>query len=80
VRVFTLRPGSEATEAEIITFCRERLAKFKLPKAVLFRDLPTIATGKVQKLPVARLPTLPLNSSARLTKSPSGCVVGAALR
>jgi fatty-acyl-CoA synthase len=45
----TLKPGSEATEAEIITFCRERLAKFKLPKAVLFQDLPKTATGKVQK-------------------------------
>ena len=45
----TLRPGSEATSEEIIAFCRDRIARFKAPKAVEFGDLPKTATGKMQK-------------------------------
>ncbi len=45
----TLKPGTSATEQEIITFCRERLAHFKCPVAVEFGDLPKTSTGKVQK-------------------------------
>ena len=44
-----LKPGAAATEAEIIAFCRERLARFKVPKTVIFGPLPKTATGKVQK-------------------------------
>ena len=45
----TLKPDAQATEAEIISFCRQKLAQFKCPKAVEFRELPKTATGKVQK-------------------------------
>jgi fatty-acyl-CoA synthase len=45
----TLKPGAAATAAEIIAFCRERLAHFKCPAAVEFGDLPKTSTGKVQK-------------------------------
>ena len=38
-----------ATEKEIIDFCRETLAGFKLPKKVIFCDLPKTSTGKIQK-------------------------------
>ena len=44
-----LKEGAEATEAEIIAFCRERLAGFKTPKRVIFSDLPKTSTGKIQK-------------------------------
>jgi acyl-CoA synthetase (AMP-forming)/AMP-acid ligase II len=45
-----LRPGSEASEAEVIEFCRARLAHFKCPTSVEFREsLPRTATGKLQK-------------------------------
>ena len=44
-----LKEGAEATEAEIIQFCRERLAGFKTPKRVIFADLPKTSTGKIQK-------------------------------
>jgi fatty-acyl-CoA synthase len=44
-----LKPGAQATEEEIIAFCRDRLAHFKTPKSVVFGALPTTATGKVQK-------------------------------
>jgi fatty-acyl-CoA synthase len=44
-----LKEGAGATEAEIIAFCRERLAHFKVPKRVVFGPLPKTATGKIQK-------------------------------
>jgi fatty-acyl-CoA synthase len=44
-----LKPGQVATEAEIVEFCRERLARFKCPAAVEFGDLPKTSTGKIQK-------------------------------
>lgn len=44
-----LRQGAENTEAEIISFCREHLAGFKSPRAVVFCDLPKTSTGKIQK-------------------------------
>lgn len=43
-----LKTGETATEEEIITFCREKLAAYKVPKKVEFRDsLPKSAVGKV---------------------------------
>jgi long-chain acyl-CoA synthetase len=42
-----LRPGATATAEEIIAFCRERLAAYKVPRIVVFRDsLPKSAVGK----------------------------------
>ena len=38
-----------ATEEEIIKFCKETLAGFKLPKKVVFCELPKTSTGKIQK-------------------------------
>jgi long-chain acyl-CoA synthetase len=44
------RPGAAATEAEIVTWCRDRMAAYKAPRYVEFRDcLPMGATGKVLK-------------------------------
>ena len=40
------KPG---TEKDIIDFCRETLAGFKLPKKVVFCELPKTSTGKIQK-------------------------------
>ncbi|MGZ6723779.1 MAG: acyl--CoA ligase family protein [Solirubrobacteraceae bacterium] len=45
----TLKDGATATEADIIAFCRERLAHYKCPDAVAFGPLPKTSTGKVQK-------------------------------
>lgn len=44
-----LKSGEEATEQDIIDYCREHLAHFKVPKKIVFRDLPRTSTGKVQK-------------------------------
>jgi fatty-acyl-CoA synthase len=45
----TLKSGARVTEAEIIDFCRQHLAKFKCPKTIVFTDLPKTSTGKIQK-------------------------------
>jgi long-chain acyl-CoA synthetase len=43
-----LKPGEKATEEEIISFCKEKLAAYKVPKLVEFRDaLPKSAIGKI---------------------------------
>jgi fatty-acyl-CoA synthase len=45
----TLKPEAMATADEIIAFCREHLAGFKLPRTVMFGPLPKTSTGKIQK-------------------------------
>ena len=44
-----LKENSNASEKEIIDFCRQHLAKFKAPRAVVFGELPKTSTGKIQK-------------------------------
>ena len=44
-----LKDGAQATEEEIMAFCRENLAGFKSPKTVVFTALPKTSTGKIQK-------------------------------
>ncbi len=44
-----VKDGATADEAELIAFCRARLAGFKTPKRVLFQELPKTSTGKIQK-------------------------------
>jgi len=45
-----LSPGATATEHELIKHCKERLAGYKAPTSVEFRDgIPRTATGKIQK-------------------------------
>jgi len=48
----SLRNGFTAesvTPDELIEFCRERMARFKVPRLIEFGDLPKTATGKIQK-------------------------------
>lgn len=44
-----LKEGNECSEEELIAFCRESLAGFKIPKGVAFIELPKTSTGKIQK-------------------------------
>ena len=44
-----LKEGAEASEADIIAFCRQHMAAFKAPKQVVFCVLPKTSTGKIQK-------------------------------
>jgi fatty-acyl-CoA synthase len=45
----TLKPEAAATAEELIDFCREHLAHFKAPRAVMFGPLPKTSTGKIRK-------------------------------
>ncbi len=45
-------PGAALSEDDVLALCRAKLARFKVPKRVVFyraEDLPTTPTGKVQK-------------------------------
>jgi len=44
-----LKPGATATADDIIAHCRQHLARYKVPRAVVFRELPKTSTGKIQK-------------------------------
>jgi fatty-acyl-CoA synthase len=45
-----LKPGAEQpNDADVVAFCRERLARFKVPKTLVFGTLPKTSTGKIQK-------------------------------
>jgi long-chain acyl-CoA synthetase len=49
-----MKPGQTATADELIAFCREQLAPFKVPKAIEFRDaLPKTLIGKVLRRQLA---------------------------
>lgn len=45
----TLKPDARATEEEIIAFCRSHMAHYKIPRTIIFSDLPKTSTGKIQK-------------------------------
>ncbi|HEY8268619.1 MAG TPA: acyl-CoA synthetase [Xanthobacteraceae bacterium] len=44
-----LKPGKQATAHELIAHCQANLARFKVPKHVVFMELPKTSTGKIQK-------------------------------
>jgi fatty-acyl-CoA synthase len=44
-----MKPGHTATADELIAWCRERLAHYKCPRAIVFAEIPKTSTGKVQK-------------------------------
>ena len=44
-----LKPGATVTDDALREHCREHLARFKVPKTFVFRELPKTSTGKVQK-------------------------------
>lgn len=43
------RPGMELSKEEIVAHCKSLLAGFKVPKIVVFKELPKTSTGKIQK-------------------------------
>jgi long-chain acyl-CoA synthetase len=56
--VVAFKPGQTATEAEIIEYCKERLASYKYPRFVEIRDtLPKTATGKILKRELRQVDT-----------------------
>jgi fatty-acyl-CoA synthase len=45
----TLKDGAKASEADIMAYCKTKMAGFKTPKTVVFGPLPKTSTGKIQK-------------------------------
>jgi fatty-acyl-CoA synthase len=50
-----LKPGKKATADELIEYCRERLARYKCPRHVVFTELPKTSTGKIQKFELRKM-------------------------
>ncbi|TMH28395.1 MAG: acyl-CoA synthetase, partial [Betaproteobacteria bacterium] len=44
-----LKVGAKVSQSELIEFCRQHLARFKAPRAIIFGELPKTSTGKIQK-------------------------------
>ncbi|HVZ07394.1 acyl-CoA synthetase [Rhodopila sp.] len=44
-----VKPGQSVTADELRDFCRQHLARFKVPKTFIFREIPKTSTGKIQK-------------------------------
>ena len=45
----TLKEEKELSAEELIDYCREHMARFKVPKTIVFGPLPKTSTGKIQK-------------------------------
>ena len=50
-----LKQGATVTEDELRRFCREHMAGYKVPKAIVFGELPKTSTGKIQKFALREL-------------------------
>jgi fatty-acyl-CoA synthase len=50
-----LRPGMAATADELLGWCRDRLAKYKCPRHIVFAEVPRTSTGKIQKFKLREL-------------------------
>jgi fatty-acyl-CoA synthase len=50
-----LKPGASVTAAELRDFCRQHMARFKVPKTFVFQDIPKTSTGKIQKFALRQL-------------------------
>ncbi len=44
-----LKPGTQATSDELLQWCKKRLAGYKVPRYVVFAQIPKTSTGKIQK-------------------------------
>ena len=48
--IVVLKPAAQATEEELIRFCKERIARYKAPKSIDFISaLPKTGSGKIEK-------------------------------
>jgi fatty-acyl-CoA synthase len=50
-----LKAGATATREDIVAHCKKHLAGFKVPRAVVFGELPKTSTGKIQKFELRKL-------------------------
>lgn len=65
--VVVVRPGFHLSEKELISFCKARLANYKVPRRIEFRDtIPKTSTGKIARKLLADTTSVP-SDSARTT-------------
>jgi fatty-acyl-CoA synthase len=50
-----LKAGASTTAQDIVAHCKQHLAGFKVPRAVVFGELPKTSTGKIQKFELRKL-------------------------
>ncbi|HET8871348.1 MAG TPA: acyl-CoA synthetase [Aquabacterium sp.] len=50
-----LKPGASTTEADIVAHCKQHMAGFKVPRTVIFCEVPKTSTGKIQKFELRKL-------------------------
>lgn len=55
VAFVSLRVGAHVTAEELVTHCRDHLARYKCPRDVIFQDLPKSSTGKILKSHLRRV-------------------------
>jgi fatty-acyl-CoA synthase len=44
-----LKPGAQATADELVQWCKQHLAGYKVPRTIVFAEIPKTSTGKIQK-------------------------------
>ena len=44
-----LKPGAVVNEQQVLELCRSKLAGYKIPKKIVFSELPKTSTGKIRK-------------------------------
>ncbi|MBK1779604.1 acyl-CoA synthetase [Advenella sp. WQ 585] len=59
-----LKEGAQVQEDEILEYCRDNLARFKVPKKIIFGELQKTATGKIQKYELRKQAQALLSSSS----------------
>jgi fatty-acyl-CoA synthase len=52
-----LKPGETVSADELIEWCRKNLAHYKVPKHIIFADIPKTSTGKIQKFKLREVAT-----------------------
>ena len=50
-----LKAGADCTAQDIVAHCKKHLASFKVPRAVVFGELPKTSTGKIQKFELRKM-------------------------
>jgi len=53
-----LKPGRQATPDELVAWCKKNLAGYKVPRTIVFAELPKTSTGKIQKFKLREMAKL----------------------
>src|SRR4029078_5484988 len=53
-----LKPGETASATDLIEWCRNNLAHYKVPRHIIFADIPKTSTGKIQKFKLREMAKL----------------------